>query len=313
MDYKRMKEAVDIVEYISRFTQLKQVPSGEFVGLCPLHHEKTPSFFVNREKQNFCCMGCRVGGDILTFIKEYHHVDFDGAVQILQYESGCEPQQTRAVSDIARKFKRKEETGQQRIYLLDNCMEEFPHSHHITEWIDEGISEEVLEKYNVRYNKGKNKIVFPIWDDAGKIVAVKFRDLINLPKYRYINKIGKKDFLYNMNFAKDCISQMDECILVESEKSVMKLETWGIHNSVAVGTHFVKDEVPLLLKLPFGNLVFAYDQDVKVTEIKEQVERLKHYKNIWVVPVDLLGEKEAPCDNGKDVWNNLYGRRFRIY
>lgn len=308
-----MKEAVDIVEYISRYTALRQLPNGEFVGLCPLHHEKTPSFFVNREKQNFCCMGCRAGGDIISFIKEYHKVRFEEAVQILQYETGCAPEETRAVSDLARRFKRKDKPIQQRIYLLDGCMEEFPSSHHITEWIDEGISEEVLAKYDVRYNKDKNKIMFPIWDENGKILAVKYRDLESLPKYKYINKICKKDFLYNMNFARESIMQKDECILVESEKSVMKLETWGIHNSVAVGTHFIKEELPLLLRVPFCNLVFAYDQDVPVDEIKKQIEQLKHYKNIWVVPVDLLGEKEAPCDCGLAIWENLYERRFRLY
>ena len=313
MDYKRMKEAVDIVEYISRFTNLKQLPSGEFVGLCPLHHERTPSFFVNREKQNFCCMGCRAGGDIITFIREYHKVGFEEAVQILQYESGCEPQEVRVISDMAKKFKRVDKVEVQRVYLLENCMDEFPESHKIEEWIEEGISEEVLTKYNVRYNKEHNKILFPIWDENGKILAVKFRDLEKLPKYKYINKIGKKDFLYNMNFARECISQKDECILVESEKSVMKLETWGIHNSVAVGTHYIKEEEPLLLRTPFRDLVFAYDQDVPVDEVKRQTERLKHYRNIWVVPVDVLGEKEAPCDRGLEIWNNLYERRFRLY
>lgn len=312
MDYAEMKKALDIVDYIGRYTLLRQLPSGEYVGLCPLHHERTPSFFVNREKQQFVCMGCGIGGDIITFIEAYHKVKFNEAIQILQFETGVDPSSPKEILEAAKKFKKKEESPVERYFLLENCMDEFPEFHEIKEWMDEGISIDVLTKYNVRYNKERDRIYFPIWDINGRIVAVKYRNLYTQPKYCYVNKIGKKDFLYNLNFAKQHILKSDECIVFEGEKSVLKMETWGIHNSVAAGTHFIKGEVQSLIMLPFGNIVFAYDQDVDVKEIKAQVGLLKHYKNIYYIPTNLLGEKESPCDRGYDFWMKLYESRLRL-
>lgn len=308
-----MKKVVDIVDYISRFALLKQVPSGEFVGLCPLHHEDTPSFFVNREKQQFVCMGCRAGGDIITFIQLYHKVSFEKAIEILQFESGVSPRAESGLIKEVKKFKPIDgEYRSNRLYLKNECMHEFSPSHEIIEWIREGISADVLEKYDVRYGADKKKIYFPIWDINNRIISIKYRDLYGTPKYKYTNKIGKKDFLYNLNFAYDAIVGSSECILFEGEKSVMKMETWGIHNSVAVGTHYIKDEVQLLIRIPFDNLVFAYDSDVPLKEIYSQISILRHFKNVYYIPTKLLGDKEAPCDKGKEFFEKLYESRVKI-
>ena len=307
-----MKKAVNIVDYIGRYTELKQIPGGEFAGLCPLHHEKTPSFFVNEQKQQFCCMGCNTGGDILTFIQQYHGVSFEEAVEILSYESGKVPSIPKSILQEISCFKKKDNPFVQRIYLMDNCMNEFPESHHIIEWMKEGISEEVLTKYNVRYNDNRTRIMFPIWDMHGKIVAIKYRNLVELPKYKHLNKVGVKDYLYNMNFAIEPVLQQDECVIFESEKSVLKAETWNIHNTVAAGSHGLKDEIPMLIKLPFKNLVLAYDQDVKREDIKKQIARLKHYKNIYIIPMDTFNAKEAPVDRGFTAWREAYENRKRV-
>lgn len=310
--YAEMKGAVDIVEYVSRYTKLKQYTATEYVGLCPLHHEKTPSFHVYSHNQSYYCFGCECGGDILNFIEHYHNIPFKDALKVLEYESGVIPEDESVLLKEAKKFAIKDEKKQERVYLLDNCMDEFPASHDIKEWKEEGIHLDVLSKYNVRYNKEKTKIFFPIWDIQNRIVTIKFRDLFNKPKYRYVNKIGYKDFLYNMNFAKQAIIDSSECIVFEGEKSVMKMESWGIHNSVAAGNHFLKGEIEELIKLPFDNVVFAYDQDVSVEDIVRQSNVLRHYKNVYYVPTYKLPQKMAPCDEGFDCWKKLYESRVKL-
>ncbi|MFP3929232.1 MAG: CHC2 zinc finger domain-containing protein, partial [Desulfobacteraceae bacterium] len=70
---EEVKRAADIVEVIGQFVQLRK--SGQnYVGLCPFHSEKTPSFAVNPAKGIFHCFGCKKGGDVLTFWMEYHNV-----------------------------------------------------------------------------------------------------------------------------------------------------------------------------------------------------------------------------------------------
>ena len=72
----------DIVDVISQYVPLKQKGSSYF-GLCPFHHEKTPSFCVHSQTQTYYCFGCHVGGDVITFVQEIEHTDFMGAVKIL--------------------------------------------------------------------------------------------------------------------------------------------------------------------------------------------------------------------------------------
>ena len=81
-DITAVREATDIVAVISKYTQLRR--SGQrWVGLCPFHAEKTPSFSVNQELGLYRCWGCQVRGDAITFVREVEHLDFVGAVELL--------------------------------------------------------------------------------------------------------------------------------------------------------------------------------------------------------------------------------------
>lgn len=312
MDYSEMKKAIDITEYVGRYTELRKMPSGEYLGLCPIHKEKTPSFFVNRNKQLFHCMGCGASGDIIEFIKIIHGVNFRDAVQILEFESGKSPEERPRILSEAKRFMPKEKKMVDSLIFKSDCMEEFPNNHKITEWIEEGISEEVLEKYDVRYSKEKDRILFPIYDNDGNIVNIKYRNLYKLPKYKYIGRMGSKNFLYNFCFAKDEIVKSSECIVFEGEKSVMKMETWGIHNAVAAGCHSIKKAQECLIKLDFRDLVIAYDNGVSINSIMDDVHDLIHYKNVFYIPTQDIPEKYSPCDMGYERWIELYSKKVKI-
>lgn len=81
-DIVALRDATDIVAVITKYTQLRR--SGQrWVGLCPFHGEKTPSFNVNQELGLYRCWGCQVRGDVITFVREVEHLDFVGAVELL--------------------------------------------------------------------------------------------------------------------------------------------------------------------------------------------------------------------------------------
>ena len=81
-DIVAVREATDIVGVITKYTQLRRV-GQRWVGLCPFHAEKTPSFNVNQELGLYRCWGCQVRGDVITFLREVEHLDFVGAVELL--------------------------------------------------------------------------------------------------------------------------------------------------------------------------------------------------------------------------------------
>ena len=84
---EEIKAGIDIVEIIGKDVQLKRRGSN-YVGLCPFHQEKTPSFTVFPETNSFFCFGCGIGGDIYTYTMEYQGVDFPTAKKILADVAG---------------------------------------------------------------------------------------------------------------------------------------------------------------------------------------------------------------------------------
>ena len=84
---EEIKSRVDIVELVSEYLTLKKA-GRNFVGLCPFHQEKTPSFTVNREKQIFYCFGCGEGGNVITFLMKIADKSFPEAIKDLAAKSG---------------------------------------------------------------------------------------------------------------------------------------------------------------------------------------------------------------------------------
>ena len=102
-----IRERNDIVDIVSMYTDLTK-SGNRYLGLCPFHREKTPSFFVNREEQLFYCFGCHEGGNIITFVEKINHLDFVEAVKflaerggvMLPEEDGSEPEEYRLKKTI---------------------------------------------------------------------------------------------------------------------------------------------------------------------------------------------------------------------
>src|SRR5215207_8124057 len=86
-DVVRVREATDLVAVASDHLALKRV-GGRYVGLCPFHAEKTPSFSINQELGLWKCFGCDKGGDAITFVREIEHLDFVDAVERLAARAG---------------------------------------------------------------------------------------------------------------------------------------------------------------------------------------------------------------------------------
>ncbi len=86
-DIVAVRAATDIVSVITQYTQLRRVGT-RWVGLCPFHAEKTPSFNVNQDLGLYRCWGCQVRGDAITFVREVEHLDFVAAVELLAGRAG---------------------------------------------------------------------------------------------------------------------------------------------------------------------------------------------------------------------------------
>ncbi|MBQ6172955.1 MAG: DNA primase [Clostridia bacterium] len=117
-----LRNRCDIVTVVSRYVDLKK-RSSSFVGLCPFHNEKTPSFHVNPAKQMFYCFGCHAGGDVITFIMKSENLTYPEAVHYLADSVGLHVPKTTAIdSEISFLRKRILETNRVAARFFHNTL-----------------------------------------------------------------------------------------------------------------------------------------------------------------------------------------------
>jgi DNA primase len=315
-DTIKQVNSINIIEYAKQYLDLK-FKHGEYWATCPFHNDDaTPSLSFNQEKNVFNCLACGCGGSIIQFVQSYHKVSFPKAMdQLIKYAKlTVIPRKHSEILDFLHKTKRKNKVAKiiSRKYLPDNYMDRYSKKQ-ILEWINEGISKEVLDKFQVKYDIKGNRIVFPIRNQEGKIISIKGRTLydnyadLGVSKYIYYHKIITNDFLFGLYENKNSILEKKECVIVEAEKGVMKLSSWGFDNAVALSSsNITNDQAHLLLNLKC-NLIFAFDKDILRKDVIDKIRGLSLFTNVFYLYDinNLLEGKESPYDKGIDTWNTL--------
>ena len=187
-------------------------------------------------------------------------------------------------------------------------------------WREEGITDEALELYDVRFDPFDNRLVLPIRDLGGKIVNICGRTTDPMYKEKKLRKYtyyrGWDDgmsIIHGLYENYDSIKQSGEIILFEGIKSVMKAYGWGIKNTGAILTsHLNPGQFKNLIKLGV-DVAFALDAEVDI-RTDRNIQRLAPYAKVyWIKNQDgLLDEKDSPVDKGEEVFRKLYERKVRI-
>lgn len=327
MDISGLLESVDIVDYISQYVELEE-KGGEFWGISPFTSppEKTPSFSVRKETRQFYDFSSGIGGNVITFASKYFHCSKWDAVEKLKEFSGFDGEIARrpekmSATKVCQKYAppRKHEKEVKYKPLPDDIMDRYENRiDKLQIWIDEGISEEILRKFQVRYDPFDNRIVYPVRNPDGKIVNIGGRTLDpdwkekKLRKYCYYYKFGTIQTLYGLAENMVSIRERHEIILFEGCKSVLKAASWGIENCAAILTsHLSTDQMKILAKLGC-DVVFALDKEVDIRK-DHNIEKLKGYVNVFYLrdKDNLLDEKDAPVDHGQDVFKTIYANKCR--
>lgn len=221
----QIRQVANIVDIASQYTTLKR-RGKKYVGLCPFHSEKDPSFTVDEEKQLFHCFGCGAGGDVFTLVMEKENLSFPEAMRSLAQRYNLTiPQKSRLSPQLAKLeeqiFKVNENAlaffrknlfrtaeGERALHYLkkraitDQIAQELKIGYALNSWNSlvsffEGKGEEakILEKAGlVLYNEKKNsyydrfrgRIIFPIFSLTGKVVAFGGRTIFD-EEPKYLN------------------------------------------------------------------------------------------------------------------------------
>ncbi len=150
----RIKEEADIVQIIGECVELKR--SGtRFLGLCPFHGEKTPSFSVHSGQQFFHCFGCGASGDVFTFMMKYHSLDFPEAIKSLAGRYHIEvPEPRRSKEDELRKKKRELlfSVNEKAATIFSQYLRESQGAKTAASYLHKrGVTEDILSRFRIGY------------------------------------------------------------------------------------------------------------------------------------------------------------------
>ncbi|MFI4984313.1 MAG: CHC2 zinc finger domain-containing protein, partial [Rickettsiales bacterium] len=148
----RIRNALPASQVIGRKVSLKQKSNQAFVGLCPFHAEKTPSFTVNNEKQFYHCFGCGVTGDIFKFTMENEGLSFKEALEQLANEAGIElPKYTPKQIDEEKRITGIYEIFQTATDYYHKSLYEKVGKHALDYLKHRGLSQELIKEYQLGY------------------------------------------------------------------------------------------------------------------------------------------------------------------
>ena len=296
-----IRERNDIVELVSAYTELKK-SGNRYLGLCPFHREKTPSFFVSEEDKLYYCFGCHEGGNIITFVEKINNLDFTEAVKLLAERAHIAlPEDDR---DAPEEYKLK-----QRVYEVNKEAARYFHDNHMSNkkaleyFTNRGLTLKTVNSFGLGYandsyrdlksyllSKGyseheivaaglnlqkerssfdffRNRVIFPVIDLRGNVIAFGGRVLDkSLPKYLNTSDtvvFKKRNNLFALNIAKN--TSRGYLILAEGYMDVISMHQFGFTNAVAsLGTSFCEDHARLLKRYT-DKVVVCYDSDAAGT------------------------------------------------
>lgn len=189
--------------------------------------------------------------------------------------------------------------------------------------IKEGISNQSQRRFNVGYDIRSKRIVFPYRYHAGcenSFVGCVGRtvdpdyEILDIPKYFALKPFSKSLTLFGLAENYEGIQNKDMVVVMEGEKSVLKADTFGYDNVVAVGSHSISREQRRLLLGLGVEIVLGFDNDIDEDEIINMCKQFKKFQRVSYMrdKEGLLGKKDAPVDRGLRVYKSLLKNRIRL-
>lgn len=329
-DYYQLNELcnkISLLEYAERTYDFQKKGSKYFCS-CPKHSDSDPSLCISPDVNLFYCFSCHRKGNLINWLIEFEGLNFYDAVQKVADLTGSDihdyvESETMAFYKLFQRLSKPQKHGvvERTVLDIDKDYKQKFKAEIPQEWIDEGITKEEMEKYEIRVDPLSNRIVYPVYDSDYNLIGIKgrtrfknYKDL-RIMKYMNYNKIGVLDYFQGMKQAEPYIKEKNQIIIVEGLKSAMKLDGWGYHNVVSAETSTLNEhQIELLIRMQIRDVVVAFDKDVEFKKIRSCMELLKKFANVWVVydKWKLLDDKDSPPDKGREIWETLYDRRVKL-
>ena len=332
MDFaQQLKSQVDISSVVGEYVRLRRF-GNRYSGLCPFHNEKTPSFSVYAEHQFFKCFGCDAKGDVFNFLMMIEGLTFWEALKKLADQHGIAlPKQSGAADDktklraslyemheIAAACFRASLAASAgapvREYLVKRAVtatsiDDFglgfaeASGRGVLRALEQrGFSSEQIEQSGLAgrredgslYDRFRNRLMFPIHSESGKIIAFGGRAMDPNDNAKYMNSpeteiYRKSQVLYNLHRARKIAMNLDRMVLVEGYMDVIGATQAGVTDAVATcGTALTVEQIRAIKRVS-RNLHLNFDPDAAGLKAAERSILLLLEENVRVRIVELDG------------------------
>src|SRR3989344_3432728 len=357
-----IKEKLDIREIVSQYVKLEKAGQS-FKARCPFHNEKTPSFFVSPVRQSFYCFGCGAKGDIFSFIEQIEGLDFRSALKMLAEKAGVEIEYEKAdsksekgkllnVLEEATLFFEKELSNNEAALryiesrgITPETIKKWRIGYAPAEWrtlygylvgqgydkniiLKAGLSKISTEKISEPYDVFRDRIIFPLFDANGTVIAFSGRALAKDTEPKYLNSpdtsvFTKGEVLYGLDRAKEDIRKKNYAVLVEGQIDLVLSHQAGVTNTVASsGTAFTLAHLQRLKRLS-SRIILAFDGDKAGLIAAEKASNLGISLGFEVKvaslpegsdPAEVINNPPAPSksaqapEGGAEEWKNILRR-----
>ncbi|MFW5785254.1 MAG: DNA primase [Chitinispirillaceae bacterium] len=300
-----IRARADIALIVGRYVNLKP-QGQTLKGLCPFHKEKTPSFNVNPARGFYHCFGCGKGGDVFSFLQEIEGVDFPEALRMLAQETGVRLEtRHEEASDAGNPAKVSKteliDIHKEASLFYYHQIKAFPKT--VEYFKSRGLSAETVKEFQLGYappgwselidymrakniaqselvecglavqkengrvyDRFRDRIIFPLYDLTGRVIAFAGRGLEADAKPKYLNSpetalYQKNRVLYGIHKARQGIREQKRILVVEGYMDYLSLYQAGIRNAVATsGTAFTVEHAHLIRRFT-SRVVLVFDGD----------------------------------------------------
>ena len=341
MEANELKSRIDknmlleLMEYFG-ITPFKENEEYIIFPTC-CHGSCSPKLYYYIETNSFNCWS-QCGGqvDVISIVQEQEGLGFNQAIEwlIKFFQLGCHRgfgrPKKREIKP--REIKQKEIDVTERLKTYNPSILNTFIDYQPIEWLQEGISEEVMKMFGIRFDIDSNAIIIPVKDQQDNLVGIRCRNLNEdtIDKYgkygiytdyqsgiSYRCTTGK--LLYGLNVNMKKIIERKKIIIVEGEKSVQKSKTWYGDEDITVasyGAGLSNFQIELIKSLGVEDILFCYDREEEekiVKKINNTYKKTAMMFNVYYIEdyKGLIDLKESPLDRGLDVYNELLMNKQR--
>jgi DNA primase len=295
----QIRSRLNLVDIVQQHVRLRK-QGRELWGVCPFHQEKTPSFHVSEQKQSWYCFSCQKGGDLFTFVQEIEKTDFRGALAILAEQAGVElPERSGAEQQRSQLRRRLLELNRLAAQYYEFVLHNLPAGEPGRELLARrGVGEDTARRFGLGYapaggnfaaflskrghslrdageaglvRRGsqdffQQRLVVPIRDERGQVVAFTGRTVVDGEPRKYMNTpetaaYSKGKVLFALDLARAGIEERGHAALMEGQFDVIVAHQFGVTNAIASsGTALTGDQLALLRRFT-DEVVLMFDND----------------------------------------------------